>query len=303
MVEVQAGITALVTAYARAYHATHDDPKIFDDFLADQLYTDEEHIQLDRNLAGMIGIIDPEMAANHPNQAEALAWVIQHQHGPVTLSRSRFCEDRLEEAVRQGIKQYVNLGAGFDTFAFRRPDLLEQLQVYELDHPVTQAMKRQRVALAGWKIPEQLHFIPIDFSKQSLVAELLKSYYDPEMQSFFSWQGVTYYLELQVVQDTIRSIVDVSCPGSMLVFDYLEPQAFSPETASLRMRRMQETVRQLGEPAKTSFSPETLPSEMEALGIRLDENLSPADIERLYFQNRQDDYHAFEHFHFARTVL
>ena len=90
MSDIQAGITALVTAYARAYHATHDSPKIFGDFLADQMYTEKEHAEFDKNLAAMIGLVDPEFAATNPDHATALAHVMHMMHEPVTLSRSRY---------------------------------------------------------------------------------------------------------------------------------------------------------------------------------------------------------------------
>ena len=110
----------------------------------------------------------------------------------MTLGRSRYTEDSLEKAVEQGVKQYVILGAGFDTFAFRCPEILEKLQVYEVDHPATQAFKRSRLAEAGWELPPQLHFVPVDFEQESLAEALTRSSYDPQAPSFFSWLGVTY---------------------------------------------------------------------------------------------------------------
>src|SRR5512140_1768553 len=98
--ERQAGVTALITAYSRAYHATHDSPKIFDDFLAPQLFTDEERALFDHNLAEMLKDLDPDLAATSPDRAAALAWVMQTLNGPVTLSRSRYTEDCLEAAVK-----------------------------------------------------------------------------------------------------------------------------------------------------------------------------------------------------------
>ncbi len=162
MDEKWASITALITAYCRGYHATHDFPKIFDDFLAAQLFTAEEHLAFDQQLAGQLKMINPERAAAGPDQATALACVMQTHNGPITLSRSRYTEDELTAAtasapqahsigydVDQGVQQYVVLGAGFDTFAFRRPDLLDRLQVIEIDHPATQALKQQRLAMLG----------------------------------------------------------------------------------------------------------------------------------------------------------
>lgn len=302
MAENQAGITALITAYARAYHARHDSPKIFDDFLADALYTPEEHVQFDRNLAGLVQLIDPEFAATQPAPADALARVIQLHNGPVTLSRSRYCEDCLGEALVQGIGQYVILGAGFDTYALRHPELAGRLEVYEVDHPVTQALKRERFRIPGWEIPPNLHLIPIDFREENLAEVLRRSSFDPRKVSFFSWLGVSYYLTREVVFETLRGVAGLAAVGSTLVFDYLDADAFLPEKTARRTALMQAIAAQVGEPMKTGFDPSGLVSDLAGLGIALKENLAPAEIERRYFQDRTDAYRAFEHFHFARGI-
>ena len=303
MEENQAGITALITAYARAYHATHDSPKIFDDFLANALYTREEHTAFDQNLAGLLKLIDPELAATNPDPAAALARVIQIQNGPITLSRSRYCEDCLDEAIHQGVRQYVILGAGFDTFAFRRPEFAGRLQVFELDHPVTQAQKRQRIAAAGWEIPPHLHFVPVDFNQEDFAGALLDSAYDPHKASFFSWLGVTYYLAREVVLSTLQTLSSLSSPGSQIVFDYMDTDAFDPLKASKRIQLMQGIAKMVGEPMKTGFDPLSLAGELQGCGLRLAENLSPDAIETRYFQNRSDAYHAFKHVHFAKAIV
>ncbi len=299
----QAGITALITAYARAYHAAHDSPKIFDDFLAGSLYTPEERAAFDQNLAGLLKIIDPGLAAAGPDQATALARVIQSHNGPITLSRSRYCEDCLEQAIRQGVQQYVILGAGFDTFAFRRPEFAGRLQVFEVDHPVTQAQKRQRIAAAGWEIPPHLHFVPVDFNQEGFAAALLASAYDPHQASFFSWLGVTYYLAREVVLAALQAIAGLAAPGSQVVFDYMDALAFSPESAGKRIQRMQGIAKMVGEPMQTGFDPLSLGGELQDCGLRLAENLGPDQIEARYFQNRSDGYHAFEQVHFARAIV
>lgn len=125
MSEKQAGQSAVIMAYTRAYHATHDSQKIFDDFLAAALFTPEEHAQIERDWAGLLQYSAPELAALKPDPATALAWVMQLGLGPLTLARSRYTEDGLEEAMQNNGSQYILLGAGLDTFAYRRPDLAD----------------------------------------------------------------------------------------------------------------------------------------------------------------------------------
>ncbi len=303
-----ASITALITAYCRGYHATHDSPKIFDDFLAAKLFTNEEHITFDRQLAGQLKVINPERAAANPDQATALACVMQTHNGPITLSRSRYTEDQLVAAiarhdVAQGVQQYVILGAGFDTFAFRRPELLDRLQVFEVDHPATQALKHQRLAMLDKPYSPQLHFVAIDFTTQRLSDVLSQSAYDPHQKSFFSWLGVTYYLTREVVFETLRDVAAVAPPGSVIVFDYMDADAFNPQRAAKRIQLMQAIARQVGEPMQAGFDPLELAAELDRAGSRLEEDLDPAAIEARYFQHRTDEYHAFEHVHFARAVV
>jgi methyltransferase (TIGR00027 family) len=303
MPENQPSITALVTAFARAHHSQYDSPKIFDDYLAAQLFTPEEYSYFSQNLAKSLEYFDPEFAATSPGQAAALARVMQIHNGPVTLSRSRYTEDCLETAVRQGIRQYVVLGAGLDTFAFRRPEMLAALQVFEVDHPATQNDKRRRIARLGRDIPEALHFVPVDFSKDNLATALRGSEYDPQKLSFFSWLGVTIYLTRQAVLDTLQSIAGMAPAGSVIIFDYLDTDAFIPERTEKSVHLMQEVVRRAGEPIKTGFAPESFGEVLANLRLNLKENLRPSDIESLYFKGRTDNYHAKAHFYFAKAVV
>jgi methyltransferase (TIGR00027 family) len=301
MQENKASMTALLTAYARAYHATHDNPKIFDDFLANDLFTEAEQAEFGKGLGSSLAFFAPELAAATPDEATALAWYMRLQGGPVTLSRSRYTEDCLAAAVRAGVSQYVILGAGFETFAFRQPELMQHLHVFEIDHPATQAFKQQRLAALGWEIPPHLHFVPVDFSTESLPAALRRSAYDPGKETFFSWLGVTYYLMREAVFDTWGALAALAPAGSAMVFDYLEAEAFVPGRAAPRVAKMQEIVRNVGEPMHAGFDPAALAADLAQAGWRIEENLSPADIQARYFSGRADGYRAFEQMHFARA--
>jgi methyltransferase (TIGR00027 family) len=296
---------ALLAAYVRAYHATHDEPKIFNDSLAGSILTEEQRALFEQGLAAAVQSYGPERAASCTDKAAALALVVRElAPGPaMTLSRARYAEDSLEEAVGLGVKQYVVLGAGFDTFAFRRPELLERLQVFEVDHPITQAFKRRRLAELGWEQPAQLHFVPVDFEQETLTEALTRSSYDPRALGFFSWLGVTYYLTRDAVSATLRSIAGLSPADTAVVFDYLDTDAFVPERAAKRIQVMLEAFRQQSMPLITGFDPSTLSAGLAQLGLRLHEDLSPADIQERYFQGRTDGYYACEHVHFAWAVV
>ncbi len=322
-------VMAWVAAYCRAYHAGHDDPKIFDDFLANHLLTEEERTTFERRVyfgAKVIHYLGSRKAVPSiikfllprrfriceaiapkdltliSSQTSALDWWMQVNGGvALVLSRARYTEDKLVEAVRKGVKQYVILGAGMDTFAFRRPELVEKLQVFEVDRPAPQALKRQRIAELGWEIPKQLYFIPVDFTRQRLDEALKNSRYDPKALGFFNWLGVTYYLPRETVFDTLRTLAGIAPKGSTVIFDYLDTDVFDHAKAAPRAQLF--LMSAVGEKMKTGFDPSTLSHDLAALGLSLTENLSPSDIEERYFLGRTDNYHALEQAHFACAVV
>ncbi|MFZ5644718.1 MAG: class I SAM-dependent methyltransferase [Bacillota bacterium] len=307
MKENQVSRTALLMAYVRGYHATHGDLKIFEDNLAYQLLKDDERAIFDEQFTPpveLIKAVDPVGAASCHDQAACLAWALRViPSASHSLSRSRYTEDALEEAVGQGVRQYVILGAGMDTFTFRRPEMLEQLQVFEVDHPATQDFKRSRIAELGWDLPAQLHFIPVDFTRESLTESLGRSAYNSQALSFFSWLGVTYYLPTEAVFATLKACAEVAPSGSSVIFDYMDTDAFVPGRAAKRIQMSMEKCREWGEPLITGFEPSTLAEELAHIGLRLQEDLSPSDIQERYFQGRTDGYYACEHVHFAWAVV
>lgn len=301
----QVSKTALGTAFMRAYHAAHDHPRIFDDFMAQDLITAEELRVIEERHLAAFQRFDPAGAASCLDRASALACWMQGGGAPaIVFSRARYSEDILESAVRQQeVKQYVILGAGMDTFALRRPDLSARLQVFEVDHPGTQAHKRRRLREVGREHPAQLHFIAVDFSRENLAEALGRSPYNPQAASFFSWLGVTYYLTREAALATLRAIATVAPPGSTVIFDYLDAEAFVPERAARRVQIMMKLVERVGEPMLTGFDPACLAADLASLGLRLQEDLSPADIEARFFEGRTDGYHACEQAHLARATV
>jgi methyltransferase (TIGR00027 family) len=296
--------TAMGTAFMRAYHAAHDRPPIFDDFLAHDLLTEEERLASEERHLKALALFEPARAVLFSDRAQALAYWMQNAGAPaIVLARARYNEDILEQGVKQGVRQYVILGAGMDTFAWRRPDLLARLLVLEIDHPASQAQKRRRLSEAGLKSPADLHFLPLDFNEGDLKATLRCSAYDPQAPTIFSWLGVTYYLPLKVIQSTWRVISEMAPAGSGLIFDYLEADAFIPARVARRVQIMMEIVKRIGEPMITGFAPSALAGDLARQGLRLQENLTPDDIQGRFFEGRTDGYHACEQAHFAQAVV
>lgn len=300
----QVSATALMSAFIRYYHSQFDSPKIFDDYLAYHTLTDEEREGMSNHLANAIPFFAPEQATSTMDAKTALQIVMRAMSASIVLSRARYAEDCLEQAIlKEGVQQYVILGAGMDTFAFRRHDLLEQINVFEVDHPATQCIKLERLKQKGWQHLPKLHFIPLDFTKDNLASELQHSAYDPKKQSFFSWLGVSYYLEKDQVYQNLGLMAEIAPIGSRIVFDYQDDEALNPEKAAERTKKMQQLAKAAGEPMKSGFDPLVLTKDLRALGLSLVENLSPPDIQRRYFNSLNNGYYAFEHVHFAQAVV
>lgn len=292
-------LTALISAYGRAYHSLYVNPKIFDDFLAKAMMTEETFGFIGKSMAKSLDFFDPEYAAKKPGEADALSFIMKVHSTPITLSRSRYSEDFLESAMEMGFTQYVILGAGMDTFVFRRPDLATRLQVYELDQLVTQEYKKNRLKELGWEIPPQLHLLTVDFTKDNPAEILINAGLDPKKRTLFSWLGVTYYLDKEAILSTLCKLSEVASSDSVIIFDYLDLNAFQDNTSSVRVRKMREIVKMAGEPMKSGFEPSLLEKDLAEIGIQVVEDLDPDKIQKFYFSNRKDGYTALEHFHIA----
>src|SRR5450631_3487729 len=136
-------------------------------------------------------------------------------------ARSRFSEDMLSACVARGVRQIVVLGAGLDTFSLRNPHASRGVRVFEVDHPATQAWKRERLKQAGLAIPSSLTFAPVDFERQSLAEGLNAAGFHAGLPAFFQWLGVTPYLTRQAVTTTLDFVARL--PESEVVFDYAIP--------------------------------------------------------------------------------
>ena len=200
-------------------------------------------------------------------------------------ARSRYAEDRLAEAITNGVGQYVVLGAGLDTFAYRNP--YPSLRVFEVDFPATQEGKRGMLKEAGIAMPAGLTFVPLDFEHKTLASGLAEAGFDAGSSAFFCWLGVVPYLTLDAFRSTLDAIAQLPA-GSGVSFDY----AFAPETLSSQRRmvfdRLAGRVAAAGEPFRLFFTPEELERELRRAGFR---RIMQADSERLnelYFQKRAD---------------
>ncbi len=258
--------SAMSAAVARGTHRLWDEPPwIFDDPFALML----------------VGAGWEDFAA--ASRALARPFVVRQGHAGV-LVRSRYPEDRLIEGE---YSQYVILGAGLDSFAWRRPDLQGSLRVFEVDHPATQAWKRERVATLALLIHHDHVFVPVDFETQALNDCLDAAGFDWTRLSFFSWVGATMYLKPDAIAATL-GIVTTCVPGSEIVLSYNQDLQFVDEIGREFLTAVTPQVAAMGEPVQTSFAP----IEMEALvtqcGLTVVEHPTADDLFHRYCAGRTD---------------
>ena len=283
MIEMRESLTAKLCAFARAWHATHDREKIFDDHLAFDLMGKEEYDEMYQMVSRGFGCLDASVSRADTEQ------IIAEYIAPIPLSRIHFSENRLHAFAEKYRKiQYVICGAGSDSFIFRNDNA--DIEIYEIDHPDTQRYKLQRIGELEWKIRDNVHFVPVDFEKQRMDTELLKAGFDPEIPTFFSILGVTYYLTLDVFAHTLSQIADLSAPGSALVFDYPIKTGTFPE----RVYRLERITASLGEHMRGGYDYNEVSRALYALGFQIDTYLTPEKVQAEYFSGRADRMKAFE---------
>ena len=228
--------TALTAAAARAAHLVVDgEPCIFADTLASALLGGraEEFIGFHRSHGG------------HPVLATARAQV---------TSRNRYTEDRLADS---GLRQYLILGAGLDSYAYRHP--ASGVRVFEVDHPATQRWKRRALAAAGIAVPETVTFVPVNFERASpggglLAASLRGAGLDLARPALVSWLGVMMYLTGDAIEQTLADLGALA-PGTEIVADYMLPAGLRDDAGDDYVSQVMPFAAERGEPWRSFFTP------------------------------------------------
>lgn len=262
----QPSVTAWKVALRRAAHQLADRPPVFDDPLAIPILGRE----------GDAYAREPKLSGNG---------VVARGMRAFMAARSRYAEDRLAAAYAAGVRQYLVLGAGLDTFAYRNP--WPDLKVFEVDHPATQEWKRGRLDEAAIAIPDSLTFAPVDFQAQTLADGLAAAGFDTTRPAFVSWLGVIYYLTEAMAFDTLVVITRFPA-GSEIVFDFPVAHEELGLIARLAFDAVAARVALAGEPFRSSYSPERLAERLRALGFSETEVLSAPELNALYFDGRAD---------------
>jgi methyltransferase (TIGR00027 family) len=260
--------TALRVAHLRAVHQLLDEPLVLPDPIALPLLGAPTEAALR----------DDPFALNDPMSRGLRAALVV---------RSRFVEDELARCIAAGVRQYILLGAGLDTFAYRDPYRGEGLRVFEVDHPGTQRWKQQLLAEAGIAVPSALTFVPVDFERDDLGSALREAGFRVDQPACVSWMGVTMYLTADAVLRTLGTVAGFAA-GSCLCFDYRVPVAMLNPVERVINEVIEQQIVALGEPWLSTFDPMQLELEMLELGFSEAKSATPDDLNARYFARRKD---------------
>ncbi len=284
MIQATPSRTALRVALRRAAHQlVNTPPLVFPDPFAIPILGPEAAVELQRTPS----------AHRKPHSAALRAWVV---------ARARFAEDTLATAVAnraaaigeaadrttangKAATQYLILGAGLDTFALRNP--FPHLRIFEVDHPATQAWKRDRLRAANLALPASVTLVPVDFEQQSLHRQLLQVGFDFCLPTVTAWLGVVPYLTPEAFAATCRVLGGLPA-GSDLVFDYSQPREVLPPVEQLMHDSLAARVAQAGEPFQLFFTPTQLAAALRNHGLQTVEDLGSRELATRYFAHRTD---------------
>jgi len=206
--------------------------------------------------------------------------------------RSRFAEDRLAEAVKRGVTQYVILGAGGDTFAYRQPDWARSIRIFEVDHLASQEDKRQRLGAAGIDVPPNLRYAAINFETTTLRDGLVAAGVDFVAPTFFSWLGVTMYLTEAAIDAVLKTVAAFG-RGSEIVFTYARRESTERDPAN--GPSLAEIAAAAGEPWLSYFDADELERKLQSFGFSNIYFLTAADARARYFADRTDNLQSPRH--------
>ncbi|MGR8918482.1 MAG: class I SAM-dependent methyltransferase [Gammaproteobacteria bacterium] len=280
--------TAEVTAAIRAGHLLYDAPLLFEDPFALELTsplwrTVTRHPLLHRLIVrGLLGPLRP-----------VHGWILVRDH---------LTEVKLREFVDRGHRQFVLLGAGFDSTALRRPAWLEGVHIIEVDHPATQAVKLARIAgLPPAAQGADFEAVALDFEREGLAEGFARSRYRGEEPAFFAWQGVIYYLTEAAIEQTLTALAALAAPGSELLFDFLLPEHAlgNGDGRVLSFARM--FTARLGERYTSYHSPADVTALLDRTGFDVVEILLDRELQSTYFEHRCDGLSAMRGFGIAHA--
>jgi methyltransferase (TIGR00027 family) len=214
------------------------------------------------------------------------------------VARTHAIDDAALQALESGILQVVLLGAGFDSRAYRLPGM-EEVMVYEVDHPVTSARKRKVIQSVLGNLPDTVRYVGIDFNKNDLEHEMKNAGYNATLQTLFIWEGVTNYLTPEAVDSTLRWLSGAA-HGSRIVFTYIDREVLSNPGSFYGTKNIVQILQGVEERWTFGLEPAELASYLEERGLKLESDLNATQYRELYFKDAASRMKGYE---FYRVVV
>lgn len=262
--------TAYRVALRRAAHQIADRPLVFADPLSLRI------LGFDANGCGKPSAGNDLRAPDRPGSKSLRAFLV---------ARSRFAEELLHTLVGTGVRQYVVLGAGLDTFAYRNP--YSQLTVFEVDHPATQQWKQQLLREASIEVPSTAVHVQADFHQGCVSRCLHRAGFDPAKPAVFAWLGVVPYLHPAAVEATLHDLA-ASAAHSVLLMDYRLPRKALAAEEQREFDSLEARVAAAGEPFQTWLQPEEARTLLAKYGWKVRQDLGRDTMNERYFAGRTD---------------
>lgn len=204
------------------------------------------------------------------------------------VARARFVEDVAKNEIENGIKQYVLLGAGLDSFAQRNTEISSQVDIYKIDQPDTLAWKEEKLIENGYKISNNLHFVPVDFETSSWWTELLNKGFDTNKKAVVSCTGVTLYLTKEAITDTLKKMTSLVSGSTIAIAFYLPLEQLDEEDKPMQEIAIKGAAAS-GTPFVSFFSVEEIVKLADEIGLKEIQTVSTKDMTEKYFKDRTDN--------------
>jgi methyltransferase (TIGR00027 family) len=202
------------------------------------------------------------------------------------VTRTRHFDEVLLHESSAGIEQLVLLGAGYDSRPYRFRAALAKVKIFEIDHPGTQARKRRILQRSGNSTPTNLTYIPVDFNRQSLQHALAEHGFSLQKRTLFLWEGVSYYLPQQVVEEVL-DFVGRCAPESSIVFDYALSRFVKGDTSTYGGKQIARWLEKIGEPFLFGLDPEETATFLSKRGLAVLSDLGASQLEQSYLKTKE----------------
>jgi methyltransferase (TIGR00027 family) len=204
------------------------------------------------------------------------------------LARVKHMDGVLRKEVASGVQQLVILGAGFDSRAYRFAHRLARIPTFEVDHPVTASLKRERVTRIFGSLPAHVRYVEADLGiPGELEKQLAAAGYAPARRTLVICSGVTPYIPERGVDAVLRWLAGESAPGSSIVFDYAYRDAVEGRGFFYGAPQLRRRVAEGGEPLRFGIDRDRVAGFLADRGLELLSDLGPEQLERRYLVRRE----------------